>query len=168
MVRPQSFPIPPNPLKFKDISFSSPPSNHRASPAKASSDYPFAMTKRCPIRLSLSDRNEKIRRFSTDRKLIDAFLCLQFLAQTIAECIQTFYRDTLSPLIIRNARINRFVNSGLKTRQKTARDGDIGDIGDIQRTDATTRPPRSGVSDEIEKKKVRHDRRAVRRRDRSP
>jgi hypothetical protein len=76
------------------------------------------MPKLCPIPPSLSYRNEIIRRFSTDRKLTSDIQRRETFTQTIAKFAQTFYRDTLSPLIVRNARINRIVNPGLKRRVK--------------------------------------------------
>ena len=81
-------------------------------------DTRYEMTKYGPIPPPLSDRNESIRRFSTDRKLTSDIQRRETFAQTIAKFAQTFYRDSLSPLIVLNARINRIVKPGLNRRVK--------------------------------------------------
>ena len=81
-------------------------------------DTRYEMTKYSPIPPPLSDRNENIRRFSTDRKLTSDIQRRETFAQTIAKFAQTFYRDSLPPLIVLNARINRIVKPGLNRRVK--------------------------------------------------
>lgn len=94
------------------------------------------------------------------------FAASNFLRKRL-RTIQTFYRGSLSPCIIHDARINRCVNSGLKVARNAVRHRGI-------RRTAHARPnarthERTNALDGIEKNEVRHDRRpggdAIGRRD---
>jgi len=57
------------------------------------------MTKSCLIRPSLLDRNEIIRRFSTDRKLNGDIQPREIFAQTIAKSDKRFTATLCRPLL---------------------------------------------------------------------
>ncbi|MBF5010333.1 hypothetical protein [Burkholderia pseudomultivorans] len=86
-------------MKIKTISERRSGQAREALPALTDEESGRDTTKYCQTPPMLSCRNQTARRYSTDKKLTGIFLLSLRNAQTIATLIQTFYCDTLPPLL---------------------------------------------------------------------